>query len=471
MTQHDIVIKLEGISKKYKLYRNKKDRMKEALHPLKRKYHKEFFALNNISLEIGRGEILGIVGKNGSGKSTLLKTIAGIIQPSAGRVTVKGNVVPLLELGSGFNPEYTGLENIYFYNSIIGRTRAETDAVLDQILGFAEIGDFIYQPLKTYSSGMKARLAFAVSVNIDPEILILDEVLSVGDELFRRKCFAKMQEFFKGGKTILFVSHATESINQMCTRAVLLHEGRVILDGPAKMVTMYYQKLLYSKEQNIPAVLAEIAKIESNDSVKRSFSNDLKDQEKDSVQETGSAKAEEGKPNNQEETVRSSQAYYIEEFKPKSTIVHRNDKIEITDICIKTFDKRIVNQLVTREDYTLNFIVKFNKDFSSINIGVNFKDEKGTIYAGLSTRDSHLQLIQVKENDKFQAEWKFKCLFTSGIYYVDIGINRAASSATAFLVKYSDAINFKIINSEHAVYHQWGIMDMHLVANLEKIPG
>lgn len=224
--QKDIVISLKGISKKYNLYNNKLDRLKESLHPRRKQYHRDFYALKNINLEVKRGEVLGIIGKNGSGKSTLLKIISNILTPTSGIVEIKGKVVALLELGAGFNPEFSGMENIYFYCSLLGFDRKQTDEIVDEIIGFAELGDYINQPVKTYSSGMKARLGFAVSVNVDPDILILDEVLAVGDELFRRKCYARMESFFKGGKTILFVSHEANSINELCSRAILLDRGR-----------------------------------------------------------------------------------------------------------------------------------------------------------------------------------------------------------------------------------------------------
>jgi lipopolysaccharide transport system ATP-binding protein len=254
----DTAIKVSGVSKVYNLYRNKKDRLKEALHPRRKKYHKEFFALKNIDLEVKKGEILGIVGKNGSGKSTFLKTIAGVLTPTTGTVEKYGKIIPLLELGAGFNPQFTGMENIYFYCSLLGYRKEDIDNMLDEILDFAEIGDFIHQPIKTYSSGMKARLAFAVSVNVVPDILILDEVLSVGDVLFRRKCFARMEQFFKGGKTILFVSHDTNSVNQLCTRAVLLDGGEILLDANPKTVTMYYEKMLFAKSENAQKIRREI---------------------------------------------------------------------------------------------------------------------------------------------------------------------------------------------------------------------
>ena len=185
---NDIAIKLQGISKYYKLYNMPKDRLKEALHPFNKKYHKRFYVLNDLNIEIMKGDILGVVGRNGCGKSTLLKLITGVLQSNGGKVSVNGKITALLELGVGFNPEFTGIDNIKFYSKILGITEEDLQIKLPLIADFAELGEFLYQPVKTYSSGMKARLGFSVAVHVDPEILILDEVLAVGDALFRRKC-------------------------------------------------------------------------------------------------------------------------------------------------------------------------------------------------------------------------------------------------------------------------------------------
>ena len=203
----NVAIKVNNVSKIYRLYDKPTDRLKEALGFSKKKRYKEHYALNNVSFDVKRGETVGIIGTNGSGKSTILKIITGVLNPSMGDVKIAGRISALLELGAGFNMEYTGIENIYLNATMMGFTREETDAKLQSILDFADIGDFVYQPVKTYSSGMFVRLAFAVSINIDPDILIVDEALSVGDVFFQVKCYHKFEEFKKMGKTILFLSH------------------------------------------------------------------------------------------------------------------------------------------------------------------------------------------------------------------------------------------------------------------------
>ena len=216
----DVAISVEHLSKRYKLYEKPSDRLKEALG---RKVNvKEHYALHDVNFQIQKGECVGIIGTNGSGKSTVLKIITGVVNPTEGEVKVDGRISALLELGAGFNMEYTGLENIYLNGTMIGFSREEIDQKLDAILSFADIGEFVHQPVKTYSSGMFVRLAFAVAINIDPEILIVDEALSVGDVFFQSKCYRKFEEFKKMGKTIVFVSHDLGSISRYCDRVILL---------------------------------------------------------------------------------------------------------------------------------------------------------------------------------------------------------------------------------------------------------
>lgn len=235
-----IVISVKHLTKVYKLYDKPIDRLKEALNPFKKSYHKDFYALNDVSFDIKKGETVGIIGKNGAGKSTLLKIITGVLTPTSGSVQVNGKIASLLELGAGFNPDYTGLENIYFQGSLMGYTRAEINAKVDEILAFADIGEFIHQPVKSYSSGMFARLAFAVAINVDPDILIVDEALSVGDMLFQVKCMARMRAMMEQGVTVLFVSHDTHSIKTLCNQAVWIENGCVKEYGDAGTVANKY---------------------------------------------------------------------------------------------------------------------------------------------------------------------------------------------------------------------------------------
>jgi ABC-type polysaccharide/polyol phosphate transport system ATPase subunit len=238
----DIVIKVENLSKVYKLYDKPIDRMKESLNILKKSYHKEFFALENVTFEIRKGESVGLVGKNGSGKSTLLKIITGVLTPTAGNVYAKGKVSALLELGAGFNQEYTGMQNIYLNATMMGYSKEEIETKVPSIIEFADIGDFINQPVKTYSSGMFVRLAFAVAINVEPDILIVDEALAVGDMYFQAKCMSKMNEIMRKGTTILFVTHDINSIKVLCDRCIFLKSGKIHSIGEAGATSDLYIK-------------------------------------------------------------------------------------------------------------------------------------------------------------------------------------------------------------------------------------
>ncbi len=242
---NDIAIKVTDLEKVYKLYDKPSDRLKEALHIGRGKHHTEHRALKGVNMTIRQGECVGIIGTNGSGKSTILKIITGVLSQTAGEVEVNGRISALLELGAGFNMEYNGIENIYLNGTMIGFSKKEIDQKLDEILAFADIGDYVYQPAKTYSSGMFVRLAFAVAINIDPEILIVDEALSVGDVFFQAKCYHKFEEFKEMGKTIVFVSHDLSSISKYCDRVVLLNQGIKLGEGaPKQMIDTYKQVLV-----------------------------------------------------------------------------------------------------------------------------------------------------------------------------------------------------------------------------------
>jgi len=241
-------IRVSHLTKVYKLYDKPIDRLKESLHPLKKQYHKDFYALSDVSFEIKKGETVGIIGKNGAGKSTLLKIITGVLTPSSGHVHVDGRIASLLELGAGFNPEYTGTENIYLQGTLMEYTHEEMETKIDEILAFADIGDFIHQPVKMYSSGMFARLAFAVAINVDPDILIVDEALSVGDMAFQEKCILKMKSMLNDNRAILFVSHSLPSIRNFCNKAIWIKDGKVMMQNEAHIVCEAYSD--YMKNSN-----------------------------------------------------------------------------------------------------------------------------------------------------------------------------------------------------------------------------
>src|SRR5919202_757507 len=242
-------LRVERVSKQYRIYAHPGDRLKESLTRGRWKRHREFWALRDITFELEAGTTTGIVGPNGSGKSTLLQIIAGTLEPTHGEVIYDGRIAALLELGAGFNPEFTGTENVYMNASLMGFTRRETDRLLPEIERFAEIGDFIHQPVKTYSSGMYVRLAFAVAANVEPDVLVIDEALAVGDAVFQHRCLRPIKEIQERGATVLFVSHDAAAVRALCTRAVLMSAGRVIGDGAPSDVLNHYQKIVMEREQ------------------------------------------------------------------------------------------------------------------------------------------------------------------------------------------------------------------------------
>lgn len=243
----DYAIKIDNITKTYNMYSKPSDRFKEALNPFRKSYHDVFYALKDVNMDIAKGEMIGFIGENGSGKSTMLKIITGVLTPTSGSMTIDGKISALLELGSGFNPEYSGYDNIYLNGMVLGFSREEIDGMVDDIISFADIGDHLYQPVKTYSSGMFVRLAFAVAINVDPDILIVDEALAVGDLEFQLKCMEKFTEIKNSGKTILFVSHDINSVRRFCDRVYWLKNGEVIESGDTMEVTANYENFLKKK--------------------------------------------------------------------------------------------------------------------------------------------------------------------------------------------------------------------------------
>jgi len=458
----DITIKLDDISKFYKLYNSPKDRLKEALIPFGKKLHREFYALNHLTLEVKKGEILGIMGKNGAGKSTLLKLISTVVQPSSGKITVNGTVSALLELGSGLHPDFTGMQNIYFNGTMMGFSRQEMEKRVEGIVDFANIEDFINQPLKTYSSGMKARLGFALAVSIDPDILIVDEVLSVGDDIFKRKCYARIEQLFKSGCTVLFVSHSLGSINEICSRAIMLDKGELVLEGPPKFVTMNYQKYLFSKEEDVLSAREEIIRLNKDEAQKELFASTLGENQMNPAvhEEKADRYGEEEKPPR-------NKAFYIPDFKPQSTVITKNFNVDIFDIHIRTLDGDKVNALVMYEDYIYSYKVKFEETIENINFGMGFKSVKGTmlswmIHPGISQYFEE----KFRKGDIYCVNWRFKCLFNPGNYYIDSGLRMLGEESQIIVAKITDATAFKV--QDETYYQKGGFFDSHLQVEINK---
>src|ERR1043166_755279 len=260
-----IAVRVDSVSKQYRIYDRPADRLKETLTRGHWKAHREFWALSDVSFEVEAGTTTGIIGPNGSGKSTLLQIITGTLQPTHGSVWHDGRIAALLELGAGFNAEFTGIENIFMNASLLGLSKAETEALLPEIASFAEIGDFIYQPLKTYSSGMYVRLAFAVAVAVSPQILIIDEALAVGDAVFQHRCMRRIKQMQESGTTILFVSHDPGAVRALCNHAILLNQGQMIAAGAPSAVLNRYQKIIMARQQAYEANLKPVEQISTTD--------------------------------------------------------------------------------------------------------------------------------------------------------------------------------------------------------------
>ncbi len=443
----DIVVRLVGVSKKYRLYGSKKDRVKEALFPFAGKCHRDFFAISNVDLEVRRGEVVGVVGRNGSGKSTLLKLVSGVLTPTKGEVQRKGSVVALLELGAGFNPEFSGLENIYFYSAILGYPRDVIRRKVDEIVSFAELEDFIDQPIKTYSSGMKARLAFAVSINVDPDILILDEILSVGDEMFRRKCYAKMEEFFRSGKTILYVSHNIQSVNQLCSRAVLLDRGSVILTGRPSVVTAWYEKLLFAREGQDDEVRKEILALGRRCAVPGDGPEGEGQGDGGGGCRPGSGAAT---ANAGAQGACTEREGYLPGLQATTTVEYRNYDVDIVDVHIRSKKGERVNVLCTGKEYVYSYKVRFNDSFDDVGFGMMFKLETGMELTLANSVWFGKFLRSVVRGDECVVEWRFRCNLASGLYYTNVGVFSGLHDNKIVLNRIVDALLFKVVTPPSA---------------------
>lgn len=438
-------IKIQNLTKTYRLYENPMDRMKEALHPFKRKYHRDFYALNNLSLEIKKGETVGIVGKNGSGKSTLLKIITGVLNPSSGSVAVHGKVSAILELGAGFNPEMTGLENIYLNNALNGINKRQTDKKVQEIIEFADLGDFIHQPIKTYSSGMKARLAFAVSINVEPDILIVDEALSVGDAAFGRKCFAKMEEVRTKGATILFVSHSESSIVNLCNRAIWVNRGEKIIDGAPKLVTGLYMK--HVNEKNIDKT-----------KVQREYSN-LVSAETLAVDKCGSVT----KANNRKSAlpvIRHTTAireFFNPTLKPRSTIIYAENGARIFDVKITTLDGEMVNVVKQGGIYIYTYTVSAETTLKHVQFGFLIKQKDGTPLGGgaFPSREEFIPSLFGTHKVNIQ----FRCELNAGEYFLNCGVLAQTDTRLDYAHRILDAYMIKVVEANPQVTSSVNFID------------
>ncbi len=378
----EILISVQNVSKCYKRYKRPADRLKDLLLPGKA-HAEEFWALRDINLDVARGETLGIIGQNGSGKSTLLQIIAGTLTPTTGEVKVKGRVSALLELGSGFNPEFTGRQNVFFNGQILGLSREEIEAKFDRISAFADIGDFLDQPVKTYSSGMVVRLAFAVVANTEPQILIVDEALAVGDAKFQARCMKRIRELKDGGVTILFVSHDCSSVKMLCQRAALMSHGVILNIGTPKDVVNHYIGLLSSEQLSSEAEYLELEKNPEN-----SDPNSSGYLSKDPIYRHGN----------------------------KLAVIN---SVSITDLNGRSLKEK----LETGSSFNIVVCLQAKTDLADLVIGFSIRNLMGIVIYGTNTNLMNIDLPKLAKEQKLTVNFQMPCLLNKGIYTISIGIH------------------------------------------------
>lgn len=413
----DMAIRVKDVTKIYKLYDNPKDRLKESLGLTRKKCYKEHYALQHINFEVKKGETVGIIGTNGSGKSTMLKLITGVLMPTAGDIQVDGRISALLELGAGFNMEYTGIENVYLNGTMIGFSRSEIDEKMQDILDFADIGEFVYQPVKSYSSGMFVRLAFAVAININPEILIVDEALSVGDVFFQAKCYRKFEEFKSQGKTILFVSHDLGSITKYCDRAILLNKGEKIFEGTPKETVDIYKKVLVG--QFDPSELEQDA--DANDITK--LSGDWKD----AIQENPE----------------------LIEYGEKSA--------EIIDYALLDESGLITNTFMKGTEFSVRMKIRANKQVKEPIFAFTIKNLQGIELTGTNTTYEKVDVKPMEPGDVREVTFTQRLDLQGGEYLVSLGCTGYQDGDFQVFHRLYDVCSLTVISDKNTV----GYYDMN----------
>ena len=389
--ENDVAIKIEHLYKNYKMFARKKDRFLETILPNYQK-HGEFSAIEDLNLEIKKGEVLGILGKNGAGKSTLLKMITGVVTPTSGTIEVNGKISSLLELGTAFNMELTGVENIYQHGQVMGLSHDEIKAKEQEIIDFADIGDHLIQPVKTYSSGMFARLAFACAINVNPDILIVDEVLSVGDMAFQLKCFKKFEQFKKEGKTILFVTHSVADVIRNCNRSIIISSGKKIFDGDVKTGVDKYKKIIVGIEDNdIQKDNIEMLDEEKlNNETKDNNQNNTKTSESKNEKDTSRNQENKEKNTDKAESTNSHKndnANWKENFMQNpDMLTYGNGKAEILDYGIFDDNGDYQTTLNNNQEYTVKMKIKFNEEIDEPIFALSIKDFKGLELGGVNTK-------------------------------------------------------------------------------------
>jgi len=451
----EIAIKINDVSKLYKLYDKPTDRLKESLGLSKAKKYKEHFALRNVSFDVKKGECVGIIGTNGAGKYTILKIITGVLNPTAGEVTINGRISALLELGAGFNMEYTGIENVYLNGTMIGFSKEEIDAKLQDILDFADIGDFVNQPVKTYSSGMFVRLAFAVAINIDPEILIVDEALSVGDVFFQLKCFKKFEEFKQKGKTILFVSHDLSSIEKYCDKAILMDHGKNVAEGTPIDIINKYKKIMTG--MTVEQMEAHDASREGTSSEAKTTVGDTADTSQESTEQAAQTTST---PSTTSDGLWKSHL----DINPNLDEYGAMDA-KIIDFGIFDDEGNITTNIIKGSTFTIKSKVQFNKEIEDPIFTYTFKNLKGQDITGSNTMYEKVSVGTAQPGDIYVASFTQDMNLQGGEYLLSMSCTSFINGDLVAHDRMYDVLNITVVSDKNTV----GFYDMNSEATIEKV--
>jgi lipopolysaccharide transport system ATP-binding protein len=411
----DLAICAQGLGKVYPIFEKPSDRLRQMFLRGRRKLYREFWALRDLDLDVRRGETVGIVGRNGSGKSTLLQLICGVLSSTSGKLQINGRVAALLELGSGFNPEFTGRENVYLNGALLGLTVGQVDDRFDAIAAFADIGDFMNQPVRMYSSGMYVRLAFAVAASVDADILVVDEALAVGDELFQRKCFARLHSFQRSGGTVLVVSHSAPIVTELCDRALLLERGQRVVLGAAGEVVKQYQRLLYAPEDRYAEVLAQAAALDSRSGI-ASVALDLyrgspNKGDIESVDRHGSRIDQE-----------ALAPIFDPSLVPASTIAYPEVGVRIETVELIDEGGKRVNTFSRMQRFGITYHVKFFESKHTVHCGAHVRSVTGQVLAGQRSPDPGEDLGRVAAGCLLVLTFWFDLRLLPGVYFVGCGV-------------------------------------------------
>lgn len=447
----DYAVTVDSVSKCYQIYEQPRDRLKQFVLPRlysllgrnSKTYFREFWALHDVSFRIKRGETVGIIGKNGSGKSTLLQIICGTLNPTGGNVQTRGRIGALLELGSGFNPEFTGRENIYMNASVLGLTKEQTDECYDDILSFADIGSFIEQPVKTYSSGMMVRLAFAVQAQVSPDILIVDEALAVGDAKFQAKCFKRLKQLKNDGTSILLVTHANEQIITHCDHAILLNEGRVLEQGAPKDVVNRYLDLLFGKERGSAGANADSAESTPSHRV-------------------GSVCTGSDKLSLHDEAFPTRPGYNPHEYR------WGDGTVTILDYFLRTTGGRMYPSTVqSGEQITLGISVRFNHMLVRPIFGITIKTKEGVTVYGTNSETLDVPVADSvgEQGGTAVLTAVFDCTLASGDYFVSLGVATHQGGEIVPHDRRYDAIHLQVVQEKKF----FGLVDLGFEMKIEGI--